>query len=81
MQIVPRYTEDDTKQHAIWYDEKALLKEIEARIKQPVAPLGKDLALPAELVESLGGRVVTLTLPGVRFCCHTKKTRGLGFSV
>lgn len=48
-------TKQDTKQHAIWYDEKALLKDIEARIKHPVAPLGKDLALPAELIESLGG--------------------------
>lgn len=48
-------TKEDTKQHAIWYDEKALLKDIEARIKHPLAPLGRDLALPAELVESLGG--------------------------
>ena len=40
-------SKEDTKQHAIWYDEKALLKDIEARIKHPVAPLGKDLALPA----------------------------------
>ena len=33
---------------AIWYDEQALLKDIEARIKQPVAPLGADLALPPQ---------------------------------
>ena len=40
-------TKEDTKQHAIWYDERALLKDIETRIKHPVAPLGKNLELPA----------------------------------
>ena len=63
-------TKEDTKQHAIWYDEWALLKDIEARIKHPVAPLGKDLALPAGLVPcvvlaggywSCGCRVVVVT--------------------
>jgi len=48
-------SKQDTKDHAVWYDEKKLLEAIEGRIKQPVTVLGKDLALPASLVVCLGG--------------------------
>lgn len=45
----------DSAQHCVWYDEPKLLKDIEARIKTPVARIDPaTLALPKELLDKLG---------------------------
>ncbi|CAG9464204.1 unnamed protein product [Pedinophyceae sp. YPF-701] len=49
----------DVQDHTIWYDESGLLKEVEARVRHPIARMGADLSLPAEIVAKLsasGGR-------------------------
>ena len=45
----------DVKEHCVWYDEEKLLKDVEARIKAPVARIDPaTLALPKELLRKLG---------------------------
>ena len=45
----------DVREHCVWYDEEKLLKDIEARIKAPVARIDPaTLALPKELLRKLG---------------------------
>jgi ATP-dependent RNA helicase DDX1 len=41
--------------HAAWVEERALLKEVEARLGQPVEALGADLSLPAGVAARMAG--------------------------
>jgi ATP-dependent RNA helicase DDX1 len=41
--------------HTVWQDEKALLRDVEARLARPVQALYADLSLPQEVVARLAG--------------------------
>ena len=43
----------DVSEHTVWYDERALLEAIEARLGASVAVMGGDCALPEQLVAQM----------------------------